>query len=100
MVEIRVPHPNSAMALCYDHKHTICDEQVDHWTRSALEFWYGDGRKRLDLVARERAKGGDFAWWRQLMDRIPGSRISDDDIMGKCSNACHESRYTFRVVSR
>lgn len=92
-VEIRVPHWQSNMAMCHGHRQTITHEQVDHWTRSAIDFWWGGLPKRLKHFSTDYAKGGSFDEWRGMLPTA-----TDDQILRLCPDACHEARYVFHVI--
>lgn len=92
-VEIRVPHWGHSMALCYTHVHTIAEEQVEHWCRTAVPFWFGGSPRRLRHLHTERIPSGRFARARQLH---PG--WTDEDILAFVPDTCHELRFHLTVV--
>jgi hypothetical protein len=95
IVEIRVPHWNNSMAMCFDHKHTIAPEQVEHWTQTAVPFWFGDGPKALKLFHQVLVPGRSFQRWKSMLPQA-----TDQDILELCPDACHESQWVFHVVKR
>ena len=92
-VEIRVPHWLSPMALCHDHKQVIPPEQVEHWTKTALDYWWRGCTKRLQHIRTEQVPSGRIAEARRL---FPG--WTDEQLMSWVPGAAHEVRYTLRVV--
>lgn len=92
-VEVRVPAPFSAMALCHDHVQVIPDEQIEHWCRTAIPYWFAGCPRRLSYVRTERVPGGAFAEAKQIFPHL-----SDDQLMRFIPNACHEHAYYLVVV--
>lgn len=95
VVEIRVPHWRSNMAMCHDHKQVIAPEQIEHWTISALDYWWGDSGKKLQLTSKHYTQGADFKRWKKILPHA-----TEADILELCPNAAHESRWTFIVAKR
>lgn len=69
-VTIIVPHWLSAMALCHGHRCTIAPEQVEHWTGSAVPYWFGGCPRRLRLDKTDFLRGPAFDAWKGV---FPGS---------------------------
>jgi len=95
MIELRLPHWNSSMAMCHDHVQTIAEPQIEHWCESAVEYWLGAGNpKRLRLTATDYVAGGSFAEAKQLFPHL-----SDTQIMRFIPDACHEIQFVLHVVA-
>jgi ubiquinone/menaquinone biosynthesis C-methylase UbiE len=92
-VEIRVPHWNQQMAMCNDHKHTVSPDQVDHWSKTALDFWWGGCRKRLELLRTEWIASAYFAEAKGLFPHL-----TDEQVMRFIPSTCHENRFHFTVI--
>jgi hypothetical protein len=94
-VEIRVPHYFNNMAMCPDHKHVIGHEQIEHWTTTALDYWWADSKKRLQLLDHHTVPGRNFARWKKMLPHA-----SDRDILDLCPDAAHENHWIFNVIQR
>ena len=94
-VEIRVPAPFSAMAMCHDHKQVIADEQVDHWCNTAISYWLADSPRRLKHLSTERVPGAAFTEARGLFPHL-----TDDQVLRFIPGTCHEHVYRMEVVNR
>ncbi len=92
-VEIRVPAPFSAMAMCHDHVQVIADEQVLHWCESAIDYWFGGCKRRLKHRQTDRIPGSYFVEAKGLFPHL-----NDDQIMRIIPNCCHEHRYYLSVI--
>lgn len=92
-VEIRVPAPFSSMAMCPDHKHVIGYAQAEHWTTSALDYWWRGLGKKLTQVDRRLTRGPAFDRWRRLLPQA-----SEADILELCPDAAHEVQWAFTVT--
>jgi hypothetical protein len=92
-VEIRVPHWNHNMAMCFTHRHAITYEQVEHWCETAIPFWFGGCAKRLGHFMTTRVPSKHFARMKALH---PG--WSDDEVMEHVPDTCHEYQFVFNVV--
>lgn len=93
LVEIRVPHWNSSMAMCHDHKQTIAEPQVDHWCNSAVDYWLGGMAKRLKLMMTDYVPSGNFEEAKTLH---PG--WTDNQVMRFVPDACHEICFVMHIV--
>lgn len=92
-VEIRVPHWLSPMALCHGHVQVIPPEQVDHWCRSAIPYWWTGSSRRFRHVRTEQVPSGDFAEAKRLHPHW-----TDEQIMRYVPGAAHECRFHFEVI--
>ncbi len=93
VVEIRVPHWLSNMANCHDHKQTISHVQIEHWTSTALEYWWQGCNKRLKLLETTLVPAAAFGEWKTLLPHA-----TDDQILRLCPDACHEYRFFMTFV--
>jgi SAM-dependent methyltransferase len=93
LVEIRVPHYLSAMAMCHDHKQVIPPEQIEHWCETAIPYWWGDCPRRLRLVGTETIRGGAFDAAQRCFQWL-----TPEELMRFCPGAAHEIRYSFVVI--
>lgn len=94
-VEVRVPAPFSAMAMCHGHVQVIADDQVDHWCKHFVDDWFGGCERMLKHVGTFRLPGGDFEEAKALFPQM-----TDDQIMRFVPGTCHENRYSFEVIAR
>lgn len=92
-VTIVVPHHLSSMALCHDHKQVIPPEQVDHWTKSALSYWWKGCTKRLDHIRTTQIPSNTFNEAKHLF-----SHLTNEQVMRFIPNAAHEIKYELSVV--
>ncbi len=92
-VEIRVPHWGSSMAMCHDHKQTIAEEQIDHWCRSAIPYWFGGCERRLRHDSTEYVPSGRFEEAKSLFPHL-----TREQVMRFIPDTCHEIRYKFTVI--
>lgn len=90
-VELRVPHWGSSMALCTGHKHTICEQQVAHWSEFP-DVWWGESLKHLALLETHYVPSRHFAEAQTLF-----RRFSPEQIYRFVPNTCHEIRFLFEV---
>lgn len=93
--ELRVPHWLHGMALCHGHRHTIAEEQVQHWTKDWPDYWFGGLGKGLFLCGTERIPS---AWIQEAKVAFP--RLSDEQLMKFVPNCCHELRFVLSVIER
>lgn len=93
LIELKVPHWNSSMAMCHDHKQTIAEPQIDHWCNSAVEYWLGGMGKRLMLTATGYVPSGNFEEAKSLH---PG--WTDNQVMRFVPDACHEIHFVLHVI--
>ena len=92
-VEIRVPHWNQQMALCNDHKHTIGDDQVRHWSTDYIEDWFGGCEKRLWHAETRKQRSGLYDEAARLFPHL-----SQEQLFTFIPDTCHEVWYYFTVV--
>lgn len=92
-VEIRVPHYLSAMAMCHGHRQVISPEQVDHWCRHFIDFWWQGSPKRWHHVHTEQIPGALIEEARHLFPAF-----TDEQLMRFVPGCAHELRYWFEVV--
>lgn len=92
-VEIRVPAPFSSMAVCYGHVHVIPDEQVEHWCKTAIDYWFKDSPRRLKHLGTKRIPGSSFTEASLIFPTL-----SSDQIMRFIPGTCHEHQYLFEVI--
>lgn len=92
-IEIRVPHPNNPMAMCWDHHHVISDDQVRHWVRDFPRVHFAGCARRLLLLDTRRIPTSHFQEARPLFPHL-----TEDQVFRFVAGTCHESRYTFEVV--
>jgi SAM-dependent methyltransferase len=97
IIEIRVPYWTHNMAMCYDHKHVIGNDQILHWTQGGMntDFWWEGIPKGMKLLQTSRIAGPDLATWRKLLPHA-----SEADILKVCPNACHEVRWQIEVTKK
>jgi hypothetical protein len=81
------------MALCHDHKQVIPPEQVEHWTKTALSYWWSGCTKRLQHIRTEQAPSGRIGEARRLFPHM-----TDEQLMTWIPGAAHEVRYLLTVV--
>lgn len=91
--EIRVPHWGSSMAMCFDHKHTIAEPQIDHWCNTAVEFWFGGMTKKPRHMITDYKPSGHFEEAKALH---PG--WTDEQVFRFVPDTCHEIQYVLHVV--
>lgn len=92
-VEITVPHWMSPMAMCHGHRGTISEKQVEHWTDTHVDYWFGHLPKRLKWWNTEYIPSDRFGEAKDLHDGW-----TDAQIYKFVPGACHEVRFHFHVV--
>jgi SAM-dependent methyltransferase len=93
VVEVRVPHWLSSMAMCPGHRHTISERQMRHVTDEFIEDWWAGCRKRLRLLRLEYIPSSSYE---ELQGLFPG--MTREQVMRFVPDACHEIRYHLAVV--
>jgi predicted SAM-dependent methyltransferase len=93
-VEIRVPYWLQSMAMCYDHKHTISEDQIQIWCQHP-QWDFPHSKKKLSLKNTVYVKGGAYDELRKLFPQM-----SEEQVMKYVPNCCHEVQFLLHVVSR
>lgn len=88
------PYWLHSMAMCYDHVHTLSEEQISHWCDQPIaEWWFGGCPRRLRLLATTYTESERYpeaqalhpTWTReQVLRYVPG--------------ACRQVEYVMQVV--
>lgn len=89
-VEIRVPHWGQEMAMCFDHKQVISEDQARHFSE-CKDFWCG-GHGSLRCVNTSYTPNGHFAEAKNLFPHL-----TDLQIYRFIQNTCHEIVFEFIV---
>lgn len=92
-VTIIVPHYLSSMAMCHDHKQVISPEQVDHWTNSALDYWWNGCSKRLEHIKTTQIPSSHLSEAKKLFPHL-----TEEQLMRFIPNTAHEIKYELSVV--
>lgn len=95
VVEIRVPHPASHMAMCAGHKHVFSPLMVENIDQHFPEIHW-TGPKRLKLRSQHY---NPTTWLPQAKAELPFlSGLNDQTIMKWVPNTCHETVFQFEVI--
>lgn len=94
-VEIRVPHPNSDLAMVFTHIHVFSPiaalNMEDHFPE---EFWKKP--KRLKLLNMEYAPSIHLEFAKKELPFLRG--LDDRIIMRWIQGTCHEVRFFYKVI--
>lgn len=94
-IEIRVPHPNSQLAMTWDHKHVFSPTHAVNVDRYfPAEFWPDRKRLRLDKIEYHPTFMLNEA--RAELPFLGG--LSDETVMRWIPGTCHECRFFYTVV--
>ncbi len=91
-VLIKVPHPQSHMAMCAGHKHVFSPLQVENMNYHFPELYWKDER-RLKLIDLTYAPTTWLSLAKQELPFLEG--LDDQIIMRWIPNTCHESEFLF-----
>jgi len=93
-VEIRVPHPQSQMAMCAGHEQVIGPVMIENMCVHFPEIHW-PGSKKLTLVSMHY---NPTTWLHQARTELPFLKgLSDQTVMKWIPNAAHETVFIFKV---
>ena len=93
-VTIIVPHWNQSLAFCWDHRCSISEDQVRHWSEFIGDWWSGC-EKRLHLFD---TKFIPSLWHAEASRLFP--HLTAEQVCRFIPNACHEIQFFFYVVEK
>lgn len=97
-VVVKVPHPNSEMAMVSTHKSIISPQQMENLDVHFPEILWGGLRKRLKLASHHINPSSGLAAAKKKLPFLQG--VHDQDIMRFIAGTAHETVFTFRVVEQ
>ena len=91
--ELTMPHWNHNTAMINEHVRTIGEDQVRHWSETALDYWWGDSPRRLLHHSTNRHPSEYLAEARPFFPLM-----NDNQLMRFIPDTCHEIVFHFTVV--
>lgn len=91
---LKQPHWLQQMAMCFDHKHVISEDQVRLWCQHS-ELDFPDGNKRFKLIDVRYVAGGDFAELRGMHPTWTAKQVAK-----YAPGASHECVFVMQCVER
>ena len=98
LVEIRVPHPSSDLAMVWTHKHVfspVCAINMDEHFPD--DFWPKTNPKRMKLLRLGYGPTFLLAEARRELPFLAG--LSDETVMKYVPRTCHEVMFYYQVQS-
>lgn len=95
IVELHFPHWLQSMAMCYDHKHVIGEQQVRIWCEHP--GWDFPGSEKYFVLSQVHYVKESVAF-NELRPLFP--QMSDIQVCKYIPGCCHEVRFTLRVAKR